>query len=140
MAETGQAIISALWTRITTDATMKSVFDTTVDLYRVMAPQDPAFPYMVHDLQLSSDLFHSTNTYKLDVWTYGPTPLVADAAVNRLKQLLHCWRFSITEAGGLVEWFSGGYIQSDHPQVWHYATQWDVRMTATTDITSIVGG
>jgi len=47
--ETGQAVRAAIYTRVTGDATIKSVYGQsgTVFMYRVMAPQDPAFPYLV---------------------------------------------------------------------------------------------
>jgi hypothetical protein len=130
--ETGQAVTTAIWARLTTDA--------SVSLYRVMAPQDPAMPYGVQRLA-SRDAFHGTHTYFLDWWDYGETPERVDLAVDRTKILLHEWRFvtAYGEAEGLLSFFSGGYIPTDNEKVFHYATQWDIRFVACRDVTNIVG-
>ncbi len=139
--ETGQAVTTAIWARLTADATLKSTLGGTVNLYRVMAPQDPTMPYLVHRLSSSGDAFHSTHTYLLDIWDYAETPARVDSAADRIRILLHEWRFTTaaSEASGLMEWFSGGYIPTDAERVWHFATQWSVRLVAGRDITSIVG-
>ena len=137
--ETGQAIITALWTRITSDATMKSVMGDHVSLYRVMGPADPSMPYFWHRLALNGDMFHSTHSYFLDLWYYGVDSAVPDQAIDRAKILLHEWRFTTAndEAGGLLSWFSGGYIPTDVSNVWHYAMQFDARFVAGRDVTNI---
>jgi len=139
--ETGLAIYKAFYTRITSDATMKSVLGTPVYLYRAaLTPMDPDMPYLVHRLALGEPMLHGTHAYFLDVWDYGASPSTIDAAVDRLKILLHMWRFvtANNEASGVVEWFSGGDIPTDGPGVMHYATQWTIRFGAARDITNIV--
>ena len=137
--ETGQAIITALWTRLTSDATMKSVMGDPVSLYRVMGPADPEMPYLWHRLSMNGDMFHGTHTYYLDLWYYGVDSAVPDSAIDRAKILLHEWRFTTAndEAGGLLRWFSGGYIPTDAANVWHYAMQFDARFVAGRDVTNI---
>ena len=141
--ETGQAVRAAIYTRVTGDATIKSVYGQsgTVFMYRVMAPQDPAFPYLVDRVSLDGDLFYGTHTYMLDLWDYNESPTRIDSAVDRLKVLLHEWTFTTAsdEAVGFMEWFSGGYIPTDAEKVWHYATQWSMRFGAARDTTNIVG-
>ena len=140
--ETGQAVTSAIWTRLTTDATLMSALGGTVDLYRVMAPQDPTMPYGVHRLIMGDNVFHGTHTYFLDWWDYNETPERLDLAVDRATVLLHEWRFATAanEASGLIERFPGGcgYIPTDAEQVWHYSSMWYVRIVAARDITAIV--
>lgn len=139
--EVGQAVTTAIWTRLTADATLKSTLGGTVYLYRVMAPQDPTMPYGVHRFSMGGDLFHGTHTYLLDWWDYAETPARIDSAVDRTKALLHEWRFTTAanEAVGLLSWFSGGLIPTDAEKVWHMATQWSVRLGACRDITAVVG-
>lgn len=140
--ETGQAIITALYTRLTGDTTLKSVLGATFGCYRVMAPVDPDLPYFVHRLDMRGDLLHGTHTYLLDLWYYGADSATVDSAIDRIKILLHAWRFKTAsdEAQGVLEWFSGGYIPTDAADVWHYATQWVIRYEAARDITNIVVG
>jgi len=144
--ETGLAITRAFYVKITEDATMQTVLGTPVALYRIMAPPDPDMPYLVHRLSLGSPLLHGSHTYLLDVWdcaalanSYSPSRV--DAAVDRLKILLHFWRFTTASSeigAGIMEWFSGGYIPTDANNVFHYATQWTIRFGAARDITNIV--
>jgi len=138
--ETGQAIITYLWTRLTSDATLKSVLGDPVNVYRVMGPADPEMPYFWQKLSLNGNLFHATHTYYLDLWYYGMDSAVPDSAIDRIKILLHEHRFTTAndEAVGLLQWFSGGYIETDAANVWHYATQWDARFGAARDTTNIV--
>ena len=138
--ETGQAIITYMWTRITTDATLKALLGTTIPVYRIMATEDPAFPYFRHQLNLNGDLLRGMHTYYLDLWYYGANPTVADSAIDRVKILLQEHRFTTAydEAVGTVHWFSGGYIPTDAAKVWHYATQWDISIGAARDTTNIV--
>lgn len=138
--ETGQAVTTAIWTRLTTDAALQTTLGATFQLYEPQAPQDPAMPYGVQRISLGSDLFHGTHTYWLDWWDYGQTPERVKAAMDRAKALLHQWRFTTaySEASGLMVWFSGGLIPTDNELVFHFASQWDVRFTAGRDITAIV--
>jgi len=139
--ETGLAIYKAFYARLTQDATLKSVLGDPIWLYRAsLLPIDPDMPYMVHRISLGDELFHGSHSYFLDIWDYGTSPARIDAALDRIKQLLHEWRFVTEdgEASGLVRWFSGGDVPTDGPNVMHYATQWTIRFGAARDITNIV--
>ena len=139
--ETGQAIITYMWTRITTDATLKSVLGTPVPVYRIMASQDAAMPYLVHRFE-ARGVFLATHSYLLDLWDSNNSPTRIDSAVDRLKILLHEWQIETGDneiGGGVMEWFSGGYIPTDAESVWHYATMWSVRFGAARDRTNILG-
>lgn len=139
--ETGQAIIVAFHNRITTDPTMKSELGDPIRLYRVMAPEDPVMPYLVHRYE-APGVFLLTATYLLDLWDYNESPARIDSAVDRLKILLHEWQVTTGDdeiGGSVVEWFTGGYIPTDGANVWHYATQWSVRFGAMRDRTNILG-
>jgi len=145
--ETGQAIRAAIWTRLTTDATLKTLFgiSSVVSLYRIMAPPDPAFPYMVDRLQMNRYSFTGPHRYLLDFWDFDEdaSPVTVDAAVDRVYQLLHEWTFETgdSEGHGFIEaspvgW---GYIPTDSDVVLHYATEWTVTFGAARDIENIVG-
>ena len=130
-----------LYDRITTDATMLSILGDPFYMYRVLGPDDPKFPYWWHRLMLNGDLFHGDHTYFLDLWWYGEDSATPDQAIDRLKILLHQWRFTTDndEAVGVMYWFSGGYIgDTGNVSVWHYATQWDAHFGAARDTTNIV--
>ena len=139
--ETGQAIITYLWTRLTTDATLKSVLGDPVNVYRVMGPADPTMPYFWQKLSMNGNLLHGVHTYYLDLWYYGVDSAVPDSAIDRVKILLHELGTDTgsDEANILLEWFSGGYIETDAANVWHYATQWNLWIGAARDITNTVG-
>ena len=138
--ETGQAIITYMWTRLTTDATLQSVLGTPISVYRVLATEDPSMPYFWHRINFNGDPLRGIHTYYLDLWYYGDNPTVVDSAIDRVKILLHEHRYTTAhdEAVGVVSWFSGGYIPTDAAKVWHYATQWDISIGAARDTTNIV--
>lgn len=141
--ETGLAITKAIYTKITTDATMKTVLGTPIRLYRAaLVPTDPDMPYLVYRMAFGSPLLHGVHTYMLDLWDYSASPATVDAAVDRLKILLTEQGFNTgnNEANVLIEWFSGGDIPTDAVNVLHYATQWTVWVGAARDITNIIEG
>jgi len=140
--ETGQAIITYLNLRITSDATIKSLLGDPVLCWRVMATEDPTMPYFWHRLSLNGNLFRGIHTYYLDLYYYGDSPATADSAIDRVKILLQEHRYTTAddEAVGTINWFSGGYIPTDNAKVWHYATQWDVSIGAARDTTNIIVG
>lgn len=142
--ETGQAVLTMLYNRIRDDATMKSILGDPIDMYLQLGPDDPTFPYFWHTLNLNSiDMFHGNNTYFLDLWWYGEDASTPSAAIDRLKRLLHQWRFTTDddEAVGIMYWFSGGFVGgTGNQRVWHYATQWDAHFGAARDTTDIITG
>ena len=139
--ETGQAIIACLAARLKADATLRTLLGTTISVYRIMATEDPVFPYFRHKLTINGNLLHGIHTYYLDLWYDGANPTVSDAAIDRIKILFHEFgtMTGSDEANILLEWFSGGYIETDAATVWHYATQWNLWVGAARDITNIVG-
>ena len=139
--ETGQAIITYLWTRITSDVTLKGLLSDPVPCWRVLATENPEMPYFWHRLSINGDMFRGVHNYYLDLYYYGDTPATADSAIDRVKILLqeHRYTTAFDEAVGTINWFSGGYIPTDNAKVWHYATQWDVSIGAARDTTNIVG-
>lgn len=142
MAETGQSIIVAIYTRLTDDATLKSLLSNPVRLYHVMAPQDPPMPYLVHRMTSPGWPLSST-TYWLDVWYYGESPSTVDSTVERVRTLLENWRIttgaSEIGAGRMVYMPNGsGYIPTDNEKVWHYSTMWNLQFVSTR-LTGLVG-
>ena len=140
--ETSQAILTAIRTRLRADSSLQTTLGGTFSVYRwPNLPNDPALPYWTHRLALGQEFLHGTHTYWLDLYYYGTDSAVVDAAIDRARILFHEWRFTTAsdEATGAMKWFSGDYIPTDNPLVWHFATQWTVRFGAARDINNIVG-
>jgi len=145
--ETGQAIRTAIFSRITTDATMLSVFshDSLVWLYDREADGDPAMPYLVDRLILNG-IFGGTYDYFLDLYCYSldSSPVQVALGLDRLKILLHEWQITTGdgEIGGSVMEacdYGWGPIPTGDSKVTHYATQWAIRVGAMRDRTNILG-
>ena len=122
--ETGQAIITAIYDRLTDDATMKSLMSDPVRMYRVMAPKDPSFPYLVHRARAGS-WPNADSRYFLDVWYYGADSATVDSIVERIRALLENWRLTPgdNELGAARVLFDGptsGYVATDNQKVWRY--------------------
>jgi len=129
--ETGQALITAIWTRLTTDATMKSLMGDPVRLYRVMAPEDPDFPYLVHSMAAGGWPIANAD-YRLDVWYYGQLSTTCDAIVERIRTLLENWRITTAgnEMGAGRMIFIGelsGYVGTDAQKVWRYELRFQTK-------------
>ena len=139
--ETGQAVITYLWTRLTSDATLKTLLGTPISMYRIMATEDPAFPYFRHQLMINGDMFRGVHTYYLDLWYYGANPTVSDSAIDRVKILLHEHRYTtaLEEAVGTINWAGGGYEEdTGNAKVFHWASRWHIEVGAARDTTNIV--
>ena len=144
--ETGQAIRLAIWTRITTDETMLSVFshDDLVWLYDNEADEDPLMPYGIDKLVLKG-IYGGSYDYFLDLYD---TDLESDPsnialALDRLKKLLHDWQITTAEdeiGGGVMQAteFGWGFIPTGNKKVMHYATQWVIRCGARRDRENIL--
>ena len=144
--ETGQAILTAIRVRLQADSTLQVAIGKTVaapaSVYRGPdLPNNPVLPYFWHRLAFRSELLHGVHNYFLDLYWYGVDFATPDAAIDRVKVLLHEWRFTTadSEAQSVLQWFSGDYISTGDPLVMHYATQWVVGIGAARDITNIVG-
>ena len=129
--ETGQAIITAIYSRLTADATMKSLLSDPVRLYRVMAPKDPDFPYLVHRADPGSWPIANSGYY-LDVWYYGQDSAPVDSIVERIRTLLENWRITTGDnemgAGRMI--FNGklsGYVGTDAQKVWRYEMRFMIK-------------
>jgi len=136
-------MLTMLYNKITTDATLQSLLGDSIAMYLQLGPDDPEFPYFWHRINLNGDLFEGGATYYLDLWWYGEDASTPSAVVDRLKRLLHQWRFTTDddEAVGIMYWFSGGFVGgTDNQRVWHYATQWDAHFGAARDTTDIITG
>jgi len=129
--ETGQSVITAIWNRLTSDATMKSLLSDPVSLYRVMAPLNPDFPYMVHRADAGTWPIANSDYY-LDVWYYGSDSAPVDSTVERIRTLLENWRLvpGDNELGAARMIFVGelsGYVPTDAQKVWRYEMRFKIK-------------
>ena len=114
-------------------------------IHHHMAPKDPPFPYLVHDID-DSGWPMALSEYLLDIWTFSnASPAVAKAQAiaikAALKPLLNWSR--ITTAGGEVidgriGWRDGDFIATDNENVVHYATIWNVRYFAKAEVAETI--
>jgi len=126
--ETGQALDTAIWNRLTTDTALKALMGGSVRLYRVMATQDALMPYLVHR-SVAPVWPLSKTPYYLDVWYYGENSATVDSIVERIRVLLENWRITTGDGewgAGRMEFDGSGYVQTDNELVWHYATVWTI--------------
>jgi len=130
--DTLQAVIEALWTRLTTDATLNALFPGgTAICFLEWAEQDADFPYLVVRLDTASDEFMEHGDFVVDIWDKASE---ADRALNirgRVRQLLYNYAF--TTAGGEVGAARLGRarldqaIPDEEPDVWRREITFPVR-------------
>ena len=145
--ETGQAIREAIRVRLTTDATLKTLFgiSSVIAMHYNMAPPDPPFPYLVDRIRLNRSSFMGPHRYLLNFWDYDvdADPAAIEGAVDRVYQILHEWTFKTgdSEGHGFVEAADAewGYASADSDVVMCYETVWRITFGAARDIENIVG-
>ena len=140
--ETGQAIIQAVYNRLTADTTLKAAFGGAVRLYRVLPPTDPTLPYLVHRMT-SIEWPIARATYWLDLWYYGTDSASVDAIIERIRTLLENWRITTGDseigAGRITFNANGsGYVPTDNTLIWHYSTMWSINCMSKR-LTGLVG-
>jgi len=145
VADTVNAIITALWTILTGDATLKTLCGGTVRCYFPMATSSPDFPYLNHDLDpgiVPAQWSIVDADYSLDIWEYSPKAASTLAIRDQIITLLD--QRAITTAsgeiiGGRLALVNGGFIDTDQEHVRHYAMAWQLRYARKAEITNIVG-
>ena len=151
MADTVNAIITALWTILTTDPGdpgdpgLQELCDGTVRCYFPMSASSPDFPYLNHNLKpgvVPAQWSIVDADYFLDIWEYSPTAASTLAIRNRIITLLD--QRAITTAsgeiiGGRLALVNGGFVDTDLEHVRHYATAWTLRYARKAEIGNIVG-
>jgi hypothetical protein len=98
--DTLQAVIEALNTRLTTDATLMALFPGgAVRLYYEWAEQDAAFPYLVISLDTGADEFMEQGDFVVNIWDSASEADRALSIRGRVRQLLYDYAFTAAEVG-----------------------------------------
>ncbi len=131
--DTQKSILTYIYTRLTTDATLVTACGGTVRLYPVWATPDAAFPYLVNRIDLSGwSVDYSplrTGTYIIDLWSDSTNADEVLAIRNEVKRLLNGLEFSTAEVDMAKIWLqTDGFIPEETQNIWHYTMQFNLRM------------
>lgn len=144
MADTVNAIITALWTILTEDTDLPGLCGGTVRCYFPIATANPDFPYINHNLKpdvIPAQWSIVNADYFLDIWEYSDTAASTLAIRDRVITLLD--QRAITTAsgeivGGRLRLNNGGFVDTDAEHVWHYPTMWTLRYARKQEIVNIL--
>ena len=143
--DTLQAVIEALYTRLTTDLALQGFFPgATVQCFLEWAEQDASFPYLVIRLDTASDEFMEDGDFVVDVWDSASN---ADRALDirgRVRALLY--QYSFTTAGGEVGAARLGRprldqaIPDEEPDVWRREITFPIRFFDRQEVVAVGHG
>jgi hypothetical protein len=132
---------------LTNDATLKAAMGGAVRLYHLWGTEDAEMPYIVHRIDLRAnegEWVTRQGTYILDIWSSSDSGATALAIRDRVITLLDELNFNLTDgathiADGCRLWLqTEGFIPESADDIWHYATQWNLRFVRTVEIVNIV--
>ena len=139
--DTQVSLLSKLWTILTGDTLLKNAMGGTVRLYLTWAEPNARFSYLVHRIDIAPQEFFPMRqaTYYLDLWSYQPK---ADEILNirkRIIELLDELSFDTDEVSATRLWLqTDGFIPEVEQNIWHYATQWNLRYYRKAETLSII--
>ena len=139
--DTYESLISAIYTTLTGDNELATLMGGQVRCFLVFASPDTEFPYLVHRIDIAPQEFFPMRqaTYYLDLWSYQPK---ADEILNirkRIIELLDELSFDTDEVSATRLWLqTDGFIPEVEQNIWHYATQWNLRYYRKAETLSII--
>lgn len=106
-----KSILDAMYTEITTDASLATVCGGAVRLRYKIAEYNESFPYMVwmiRDHRMTDDSLVEWARLDIDVWTYNSDHVQALNIVNHLRRLLHK-KIVVTTEGSCRVWLDRSF-------------------------------
>lgn len=138
MSDITDGLINALWTRLTTDSTLKTLTSNPVRLYHVWAIADATMPYLVHRLDLRSAGNHNIEpegTYLIDIWTYSPSQQSALNIKERIMTLLDNYTSTTAQTTDYRLWWqTDTFVPETVQGINHLAMQFNLKYLKDSDI------
>ena len=139
--DTNLSLLTYIYDRLTTDATLKSACGGTVRLYPVQASPDTEFPFMVHRFdggQLEPFPMRET-TYYLDIFSNTDNVTEVLSIRQRIMTLIDQYSFSTTEVQSARMWLqTDGFVGDIEDGIWHYTLQFNMRFYRKSEIAAIL--
>lgn len=147
------AILTQLSSILTADAGMITAMGSAHTaaapwLYPVWAKDDAPMPYLVHrcDLRAIDDFWPMRQgTYLLDIWSCSDNGAEALAIRDRIMTLLEdqSWNIDDGEGNRIITacrlWLqTEGFVPEMTDGIWHYVTQWNIRLYRTRETANIL--
>jgi hypothetical protein len=149
MAATNHAIIDALWTLQTTDATLQSLMGGTVTLYKNTALPNTDGVYIVHSFRESADatLGFTTGIYTHHIYQQSWDSIAVENVWDRVKALLQ-YRWPTISGGEAVgtriklldgDWVEDERVDDEVTPMQHWVSLWTVRYVSVHDVEAVLG-
>ena len=131
-----ESLLNHLYSLITTNTTINNLINYR--LYLSWAEPDAEFPYLVHRIDMGREGDYSPVsrcTYYLDIWDYSSTAKRTLDIFDVLLSILNNHTFTTSETSRCVIWIqTSAFIPEETQNIWHYATQWNMRWVYDNDI------
>lgn len=129
--DTQESLLTALYTRLTDDSTLKTAMGNEVRLFLTWAKPDATFPYLVHriDMRAGGIWPLRMGTYLIDAWTNSPSASSMVAIRKRLIELLDEYQFNTTDVKNCkLSLETDGFIPETEPDIFHYTLQFSISL------------
>ncbi len=140
--DTQESVLTALYNRLTADATLKTAMGGAVAIYPVGAKPDAEFPYLVHrlDMRAGEPFPERAGTYLIDAWSNSPIATQVVAIRKRIIELLDEYQFNTTDVKNIkVALQADGFVPESEPDIWHYTMQFNIRLWRQAETVVIIG-
>ncbi len=139
--DTQESLLTALYTRLTADATLQTAMGGSVSLYPVWAKPDATFPYLVQRIELrAGDTWPERfGVYLLDIWSNSPIATEIIAIRKRIIELLDEYQFNTTDVKNcklVLE--TDGFVPENEVDIFHYTTQFSIRLWRQSETVYII--
>lgn len=139
--DTQESLLTALYTRLTADATLMAAMGGSVALYPVWAKPDATFPYLVQRIDMRGGEIwpERLGTYLLDIWSNSPIATEIIAIRKRIIELLDQYQFNTTDVKNCkLELETDGFVPETEPDIWHYAFLFNLRLWRQSETVYII--
>ena len=141
-----QALLTALYNRLTGDATLQALCGGTVRLIYRMAQPDTQFPYLTQRVTIEPGTDGSwafaTGTWFLDIWDHQPNASRALSIRQRVITLMD-WYF-VHPVDGEVDTARVDLVRdedgpTDDPNIFRLMLQWSLHLDRQGEVVAILG-
>ncbi len=139
--DTQESLLTALYTRLTADATLQTAMGGSVSLYPVWAKPDATFPYLVQRIEMrAGDIWPERfGTYLVDIWSNSPIATEIIAIRKRIIELLDEYQFNTTDVKNVkLSLQTDSFVPETEPDIWHYTFQFNLALWRQSETVYII--
>jgi len=142
MADIQEALLTYIYSRLTTDAGLMTDMGGTVRLALVWAKPDTEFPYLVHRIDFGPDnmFIRRIASYVIDIWSDSPNASEILAIRQEIIESLDELEFNTANNEATRARFElqmDSFVPETEDGIWHYTIVFNLYFFRDAEITAI---